>query len=63
MIELVTRSSETCLDIPQTFSVSELGKCHTEKLIPTGKALDFVIAVVSGDAFAKFVGRKEFHQL
>ena len=61
MIELVSRSSEACLDIPQAFSVSELSKGHAEKLVPAGKSLDLVIAVVSCDAFAKFVDRKEFH--
>jgi len=61
MVELVSRSSEACLDIPQAFSVSELGKCHTEKLVPTGKALDLVIAVVLCDALAKFVDGEEFH--
>ncbi|MBA7592857.1 hypothetical protein ES708_35053 [subsurface metagenome] len=61
MVELVSRSSETCLDIPQAFSVSELSKGHAEKLVPAGKSLDLVIAVVAGDAFAKFVNRKEFH--
>jgi len=32
------------LNIPQTFSVGQLRECHAEKLIPTGEALDFVIA-------------------
>ena len=63
MIELVSRSSEACLDIPQAFSVSELRKGHAEKLVPAGKALDRVIAIVSCDALAKFVGRKKFHSL
>ena len=52
-----------CLDIPQAFSVSELRKGHAEKLVPAGKALDRVIAIVSCDALAKFVGRKKFHSL
>jgi 2-C-methyl-D-erythritol 4-phosphate cytidylyltransferase len=63
MVELVSRSSETCLDIPQAFAVSELSKGHAEKLVPAGKAFDLVIAVVLCDAFAKFVDRKEVHQL
>ena len=61
MVELVFRSSETCLDIPQVFAASELSKGHAKKLVPAGKALDLVIAIVSSDAFAKFVDGKEFH--
>ena len=34
---------------------------HAEKLVPASEAFDLVIAVVSCNAFAKFVGRKEFH--
>jgi len=52
-----------CLDIHQAFSVSELRKGHAEKLVPAGKALDRVINIVSCDALAKLVVRKEFHSL
>ena len=61
MVELVSRSSEACLNIPQTFSVSKLSKGHAEKLVPAREAFDLVIAVALCDAFAKFVDRKEFH--
>jgi len=40
-----------------------LGKGHTEKLVPTGKSLDRVVAVVPLDALAKFVTGEEVHQL
>ena len=39
------------LDIPEAFPVGELGKCRTEVLVPAGKADQFVIAIVSIDAF------------
>jgi len=61
MVELVPRSSEACLNIPQAFAVSKLGKGHAEKLVPAREAFDFVIAVVSRDAFAKFVDGEKFH--
>jgi len=61
MVELVSRSSEACLDIPQALPIGELCEGHAEKLVPVGEALDLVIAVVSNNAFAKFVDRKEFH--
>jgi len=61
MVKLVSRSSEACLDIPQAFAASKLSKGHAEKLVPASEAFDLVIAVVSCDAFAKFVDRKEFH--
>jgi len=61
MVELVSRSSETCLDIPQALPIGELSECHAEKLVPAGEALDLVIAVVLYNTCAKFVDRKEFH--
>jgi len=47
MVELVSRSSETCLNIPQALPIGELCEGHAEKLVPAGEALDLVIAVVS----------------
>jgi len=61
MVELVSRSSEACLDIPQALPIGKLSECHAEKLVPAGETFDLVIAVVSNNAFVKFVDRKEFH--
>lgn len=62
-IELGLRRTQTCLDVSQAFPEGQLGKGHAQILIPTGEAFDLVVAVVSIDALAKFVHRKEIHQL
>jgi hypothetical protein len=51
------------LDVPQTLPVCELGESHAKELVPAGKALYLVVAVVTIDAFAKFVWRYKVHQL
>ena len=47
VVELVLLCTQTGVDIPQTFSVGQLGKGHAEKLIQAGKFLYFVVAMIS----------------
>lgn len=55
VIELGGLCSQTGLDIPQTFPVSQLGKGQAEKLIQRGETLGLVIAVIPFDTATKFV--------
>ena len=63
VIELGFGHAQARLDIPQTFPVGQLRKSHAEELIPAGKALDLVIAVVAFYALTKFVRWDKVHQL
>lgn len=40
-----------------------MSKGHAEELVPAGERFDFVIAVISFDAFLKFVFGKKVDQL
>jgi len=63
VIELGGLGSQTRFDISETLSIGQLGKRHGEKLLPTRKALDFVVALITLYAAAKFVGGNKVHQL
>jgi len=63
MIQLGLSSPQTGLNVPQTFPIRQLGKCHAEVLVPAGEALDLVVPVVASDAHTKVVNRQEVHQL
>jgi hypothetical protein len=54
VIQLGLLRARTSFDIAQTFPPSELRESQTEKLIPAGETLDFVIASVRVDTPAKF---------
>lgn len=63
VIEFLLVAPQTSLDVAKTFAIGELSKSHTEELIPAGKGLDLVVALVALDTFLKFVGGKELHHL
>ena len=63
VIQLRRHCTQTCLDIPQTFAITQLGKCHAQKLIHAGKTLHLVLSFVSGDAFAEILERQKIHNL
>ena len=63
MIKPGLRCPETGLDISQTFSVGELGKCHAEILVEAGKLFDLEVAIVAIDTLMKHVERKMLHYL
>jgi hypothetical protein len=53
----------TILNIPQDFSLRKLCEDHAEKLIHLGEAAGVMIAVVSINAFTKFIHRHVVHDL
>jgi len=57
MIELVALCSQAGFDIPQTFSISQLGKRHGEILVSAGEYPDLVIALIAMDATPERVHR------
>jgi hypothetical protein len=63
MIEPCGSCSQAGLDVAQALAKGQRCKGHAQKLIPTGEALDFEVAVVPLNALAKFVRREKIHQL
>ena len=55
VIEFPLSRTQTCLDVSETFPIGQLSKGHAEELAPARKAFDLVVAVVSLNAFLKFV--------
>jgi len=51
------------LDVSEAFAITELGKNHTEELVPAGKGFDLVVAPISFDALAELVAGQEFQEL
>ena len=56
VIELGWGCPQTRFDVSEALPVGQLGKRHAEKLIPAGKALDLVVALIALHAAAEFVG-------
>ena len=63
MIKSRPQGAQAGFDIAQTLAIGELGKGQAEKLVPAGKAADFVVAAITIHATAKLVCRNEIHQL
>jgi len=63
VIELGLIGTQTSFDIAQAFAIRQLGKGHAEKLIPTGEALEFVVATITFDAFLKLEPGEVVRQL
>lgn len=57
VIKLVVLGGETDLDVAQAFSISKLGECHGEKLIPTRERPHTLVAPITCDAAIEFVVR------
>jgi hypothetical protein len=55
MIELWSSHTKTGLNISKALPKGELSKRHAKELVRTGELLDFVVAVVSLDAFTELV--------
>jgi len=51
------------LDVSEAFAITELGKNHTEELVPAGKGFDLVVAPISFDALAELVAGQEIQEL
>ena len=63
MVELRAARTQAGSDVAQTFAIGQLGKGQTEKLISAGKAADFVIGTIAGDAALKLLGMNPVEQL
>jgi hypothetical protein len=55
VVKLRFGCTETCLDVPQAFSVGELSKGHGKILVPTREGLDLVVATITPYALTEFV--------
>ena len=55
VIEFPLSRTETGLDVSEAFPIRQLSEGHAEKLVPARKVFDLVVAVVSLNAFLKFV--------
>ncbi len=58
VVELAIYRSQASFDITETLAKRELSEGEAKELIPTGKAAQFVVALISSDTLLKPVGRK-----
>ena len=58
VIELAANRPETDFDVTKTLAERQLCKGQTKELIKAGKSSEFVIAVITGDAFVELVARE-----
>ncbi len=63
VIKFGSQSSQAGFDISKAFSVSELSKGHTEKLIVAREFSDPIIALIPLNAFVEFVSGEEIQDL
>jgi hypothetical protein len=54
---------KTRLDIAEAFPVSQLGEGQTEELVEARKSSDFVVSLITPDAFSKLVQWQKGHDL
>lgn len=59
MVEFGSQSSQARFDIAKAFSVSELGKGHTEELVVAREFSHPVIALIPLNAFVELVSGQE----
>jgi len=57
MIEFPLSRTETSFDVSEAFPIGQLSKGHAEKLVPAREVFDFVVAIVTVNAFVKIVNR------
>jgi hypothetical protein len=58
MIQLTLHSPQTSFDVSQAFTISELGECHRQILIPTRKTSAMVVTIVTSYTFLEFFVRQ-----
>jgi hypothetical protein len=63
VVKLPLGCAKTCFDVPQAFSVGELGKDHRKILVPTGKSLDLVVPAMTLYALMEFICGQKIHKL
>ncbi len=62
-IELLLKSSQAALDIPQALAESQLRKGHAQELVQTVEGADSMVALVAVHALAGLFERQETHDL
>ncbi len=55
--------TETDFDIAKALAIGQLSKPQAQELIPAGKGLNFVSALLPLDALSKFVDGQKFEEL
>src|SRR3989304_1886286 len=63
MVEFLPERSETCFDIPETFSEGDLGERQGDELSVTREPFDVMISLIPPDAPAEFRHREEIQKL
>ena len=63
MVEFLPECSETCFDIPETFSEGDLGERQGDELSVTREPFDVMISLIPPDAPAEFRHRAEIQKL
>jgi hypothetical protein len=63
MIEPAFHGSQAGHDIAEAFPVSQLGEGQTEELVEACKSPDFVVPLITPDAFSKLVQGQKSHDL
>jgi hypothetical protein len=63
VVQFLMGCTKARLNITQTFPVRELCKSHAEKLLPAGKVLDFVVAIVPFNTLIEFIRQYKVHEL
>src|ERR1700688_5335675 len=63
MVEFAAQRSQTCFYIAKAVPVSELGKGHRQRLIPTREASRPRISAIPSDTTAKLAIRQKAQQL
>jgi len=63
MIEPALHGSQAGYDIAEAFPVSQLGEGQTEELVEARKSPDFVVSLITPDAFSKLVQWQKGHGL
>jgi hypothetical protein len=63
VIQLLANRLQTSFDVAQTFSIRELSKRQTQKVIATRKTARTFLPAVLGDTIVEFSSREKFHPL
>jgi hypothetical protein len=63
VVQFAADRVEARLNITQAFAVSELSEAHRQKLVPTGKALLLMIAMIPAYTLLELVPGKMLHEL
>src|SRR4030043_720968 len=63
VIQFLMGCTKARLNITQTFPIRELCQSHAEKLLPAGKVLDLVVAIVPFNTLIEVIRRYKVHEL